>query len=608
MSLEDTLLEVFGHPAFRPLQRDAAAAFEAGRDVQLVLPTGGGKSVCYQLPAIRAARAGRGPTIVISPLIALMEDQVASLAERGVAAVALHSGMAWADQRAVLDRLGAQTMVYVSPERLSSKRFRTRLARARPAFAAVDEAHCIAQWGHDFRPEYRQLGVLKSELGVPVMAVTATATPRVTDEIADELALVDPLRLSGGFERPNLTLSVEHHVGDKVRVERTIALLTAAGFATKRPPARAIVYAATRKRVSAVCKALRAKKIPAAFYHAGRTDGVRTRVQAGFDERRWPVLVATSAFGMGVDVPDIRLVIHVQAPGSLAAYYQQAGRAGRDGDSSSCHLLFGASDALTHRRIRGASPPDGAVDGWRALEDYVFGLGCRQRAIVDYFTGQAGAPCGCCDACRDAGAVQEQVDGARARARGRATERRERTRAEDAVVLDDAQRDLIVSFVGGLTRPVGKRLIAQGLRGSRSKLVKRRKLDANPAYGALRGVPEVAIVRAVEALLRRGRLAPRGRKYPTVWLPGKPVRDPTRPTRTRVAPKGLEGALKAFRKSRARGARLKAYQIFPDRTLGEIVRKRPRTPTQLGTIWGMGGKRLARWGEAILELVGQHPE
>ena len=602
------LREVFGHAAFREGQRLAIQGTLAGRDVQVLLPTGGGKSVCYQVPAVVRAARGEGLTLVVSPLIALMEDQVASLRQRGVAAEVLLSGVSWADQRAIMDRAASAALLYVSPERVGVKRFRAWLSKIQLAAVAVDEANCISEWGHDFRKDYLGLGVLKESFSLPTMALTATATPRVLEEIRNSLGMRAPLRIAGSFRRPNLSMWVELHEGDKIRVERLIALLEERGLGRDAGAGRVVVYAATRKRVKAIGAALKRAKIRAGTYHAGRTGLARERAQGAFLEGRVPVLVATTAFGMGIDQPDVRLVAHLQAPGSLEAYYQQAGRAGRDGAPADCVMLYSPGDSLTQRRLRGETPTPGAEAGWKALQDYIYGTRCRQAAIDLYFQGLAGPPCGICDVCADAGRVYQAVDGARERLDARRARRVAKRAEEDAVILDAPQLDAVVSFVEGLRKPVGKTLVAQGLRGSHSKRTKRAKLQDNPWFGALKGVPERAIVRAVDGLLDAKRLAPRGRKYPTVWIPDKRVRPatPKKKAVSKPAPRGLTGALKAFRRAQARKRRWRAYQVMTDATIDGIVAARPRDLEALGAVKGMGPKRIAKFGEAILDLVSQY--
>ncbi len=600
---KSVLSDTFGHRDFRPLQGDAAVALMQRRDVLLVLPTGGGKSIAYQVPAVDAAARGLGPTLVVSPLIALMEDQVGALRARGVSAVALHSGIPWAEQREALRTLSDTALIYCSPERLASSRFRESLRRAGLAYAAVDEAHCISEWGHDFRPEYRKLALLKEELDVPVLAATATATPTVCRDVIASLSLQAPQCVVGDFQRPNLKYAVEPCSGDAARLQRCVERLSEMGFASKTPPGRAIVYVAARKRAQAVCKALKDAKIAAAYYHAGRSDGARTTAQRGFEAGRYRVLVATSAFGMGVDLPDVRAVVHVQAPGTLEAYAQQAGRAGRDGADAECLLLWGASDAVLQRRIRGAHR--GALIGWQALERYALARSCRQGEIVRWFTEAGAAPCGRCDACTEPLLVATRAEEFEARGRARSQKRRDKARSDTAVVCDEEQLDVIVSFVDDLAKPVGRKLVAAGLRGSTAKAVKRKRLQHNAQYGALKGVPEVALLDAIDRLLDAGRLVPKGKKYPTLWLPEKRVRPKRAPgSRPKKSPASeAERQLRNLRQRAARRGRMKPYQVFSNKTMKAILSARPTTVRQLEAVWGMGPKRVAKYGEAILEVL-----
>jgi ATP-dependent DNA helicase RecQ len=603
--LIDQLERHFGFTGLRAGQREAIEAFAARRDVSVVMPTGGGKSLCYQLPAVVWAAEGRGPTLVVSPLIALMNDQVTALRARGIDAVALHSGMPFAEVDAGRKRLGEVALVYASPERLHNKRFQRAIERGGLAGVAIDEAHCISEWGHDFRPHYRKLDVVRQLWDVPILTATATATPRVVEEIITHLGQNDPVRVFTSFSRPNLRWSVEHLRGDKVRIERAAVLLREAGVPER---GKAVVYVATRKKAKSVYEGLRKLGFAADYYHAGRKGTSRASVVQRFESGRRSVLVATTAFGMGIDQPDVRAVIHVQAPGSLEAYYQQAGRAGRDGLQATCALLYSPADAITQGRLRGPFP--GALEGWRALEGYMSGGECRQQALVRWFTGEPGAACGTCDVCADGDAVRASVRTSRVETERNRQKRVARTRADVAVVLDAAQLDTIVAFVDQLAKPVGKRFVAMGLRGSRSKAAKRKKMEGNPSFGALAGVPELAIVRAVEGLLRDGRLAPRGKKYPTVWIPDKRVRpvgsSGTRSSRWRPK-EGLEADLARLRRRESRRRKVKPYQVFDNATLAGICSARPATMADLEAVRGMGPTRIKRYGTVILELVARAP-
>jgi ATP-dependent DNA helicase RecQ len=599
----EVLSSVFGLSAFRPAQADAVNAFMSGQDVLVVLQTGAGKSLCYQVPAVALARAGRGPTLVVSPLVALMDDQVSALVSRGVRAVALHSGVPWKDQAVALRDLAAQELVYVSPERLKNERFRSRLQHITFARAAVDEAHCISEWGHDFRPEYRELAWLKRELRVPVMAATATATARVREDILASLELTSPRRVEGSFLRPNLRFGVKLATTDQSRTQWLIEKLEALGFAQRKPAARAIVYVATRKRAEVVQRALRKAKIRAGYYHAGRRDTARTRAAAQFGSGTTPVLVATSAFGMGIDLPNVRAVLHVEAPSSLEAYAQQAGRAGRDGAEAECWLAFSRADARVQERLWGPNPREGVLHGWRALESYAYGSECRQSQLARHFDSPSLEACGVCDVCLDPASVGAQLASAQKAAQTRVKEQKARAAEADAVDLTETQLEIVVAFVDALHKPVGRSYVMRALRGSRAKDIARKKLLGNPHFGALRSLPEAAIFKALDTLLARGLLEPKGKKYPTLWVAGKRVRPRATGKRSTRSEAPLQLALKRFRRNEARRRRIKPYQVFQNRTLEALCQARPRTTEDLAQVWGMGEERIKKYGDNLLALL-----
>jgi ATP-dependent DNA helicase RecQ len=618
---ERVLSQLFGHAAFRPLQRDAVSAFLAGRDVTLVLPTAAGKSACFQVPAVVLAREGRGPTLVVSPLIALMEDQVAGLCGRGVRARALHSGMTGAEQREVLADLASLDLLYTSPERLQSPHLRRALVQAGVARAAIDEAHCISEWGHDFRPEYRALSFLKTELGLPLMALTATATTAVAADIERALCMRDAVRLRGSFQRDNLQFAVHLARGATTRTHWVCELLRARDFHARSAPGHAIVYATTRKRAQTLQQALRKGGIRAGYYHAGRKDSARERAHALFELGTTPVLVATSAYGMGIDIPTVRLVIHAEAPATLEAYVQQSGRAGRDGRAAECWLGFAHADARIHallqRRSAATKEPAApaapetaagalALDaGFAQLRAYALGKECRQRVLARHF-GEEGLPdCGRCDVCRDSAGVAHQLAELAASARPAAGP--ESRPVHVSAPLSDSEQASVIAFVDALKKPIGRRLVVKGLRGSRAREVVQKRLTENLHFAALRDHSEEAIFAALDALLARGLLVRKGKKYPTLWVAGKAVRSKRAGAGIGEArrPRTLELSLKTYRRAQARRRRIKPYQVFQNRTLQALCEARPRNEAQLLAIWGLGEERVRKYGADLLALLAE---
>jgi len=586
----DVVRGVFGHPGLRPGQREAIEAVLAGRDALVVLPTGAGKSSCYQVPAVIAWRRGRGTTIVISPLIALMNDQVSGLRGRGIAAAAIHSQLPDEARRDAIRALvrGELAVLYVSPERAVLDGFQRLLARAPIAMIAVDEAHCVSQWGHDFRPEYLRLRELREAVRVPMIALTATATPRVLGELARSLMLREPAVIRGDFRRPNLAFEVRHHRGDAARIASLIEVLDAAGLRGRTGGGHGIVYCSTRSKTETVSGALEDAGFAVGHYHAGRTALARERAHAAFTLGKFRVLVATSAFGMGVDYPDVRALVHFQAPGSLEAYYQEAGRAGRDGLPARCVLLFGAADLATQRRIQGDSTAR-QEEALAAVQRYASRAICRQQQLCAHFTGTDDhAPCGCCDVCLDPTGVTAIRD-------------------EPIAQLGSAELQTIVDAVRALARPVGKGNLAKALRGSQARAVAVHGLIRLPQHGVLASHSEGSIGAAVEQLIRERRLARRGRKYPMVTVPGaRTGRVP--------APRGARGVrasrttgitveLDRYRKQKARELRWKAYMVFQRGTIVAIDRVRPTSVEALARIPGLGPAKIARFGDEILAIV-----
>jgi ATP-dependent DNA helicase RecQ len=604
----EVLAEVFGYAEFRPGQAEAIEAALSGRDAVVVLPTGSGKSICYQTPALVGGREGRGTTLVISPLIALMQDQVGSMGARGIRAAALHSHQESAAQHEVVTRFlrGELDLLYVSPERAAKPSFRRMLARTRIALLAIDEAHCVSQWGHDFRPDYMLLHELRDIVDVPAMALTATATPAVMAEIESRLGLRDPKVIRTGFDRPNLHFSVRPLRAQAARFEVLRSELEAAGVRGRGGAGRGLVYCSTRKTVERVAKELRSGGFGVGFYHAGRTKLARERAQRAFESGRTRILVATNAFGMGIDLPDVRLLVHFQTPGSVEAYYQEAGRAGRDGDPARCVLFFGAGDLVTQRRLSSsgsATLQRRRDDALRAIERYATGSTCRQQSLVAHFTENHEHPvCGVCDACQG---ISDQDFG----------EAETRPPRPAAVSLPEAANEVIIAAVGHLSRPVGKTNLARGLRGSRAKALSRLGLLKVAEHGSLAAYDEASIVAAIEALLADGQLRRTGSKYPTVWIPGKPVRaatpagkadasSPARRSRRFGGP--IARALDNYRNRTARALKWKAYMVLQHKVILAIDRSEPDSHEALARIPGLGPAKIERFGEDILGLVRSH--
>lgn len=341
MDINKKLTEFFGFDAFRDGQESIVSAIMRGSDTLAVMPTGAGKSLCYQLPAILLD----GVAVVVSPLIALMKDQVDAACARGIAAAAIHSAMPWPEQNRVLERLsrGELTLIYIAPERFQSDTFREALAQTKVALLAIDEAHCISQWGHDFRPDYLEIGRFREELGNPItLALTATATPEVQQDILKQLQMKQASVIVSGFERRNLFFEVLPVEGDEGKARTLEALLQ------QHRGEVALVYCATRKQVDLVSSRLGRSGLVVGAYHAGMTDAKRAEVQDMFMAGDLPILVATNAFGMGVDKSDVRAIFHMNFPGSIEGYYQEAGRAGRDGNPSRCTILYSPRDRSIH--------------------------------------------------------------------------------------------------------------------------------------------------------------------------------------------------------------------------------------------------------------------
>ena len=584
----ELLHSVFGFSGFRPGQAEIVQAVLAGRNTLAIMPTGGGKSLCFQLPAL----CRDGVTVVISPLIALMRDQVRALRAAGVEAGALTSGNTEEETEDVFRALdeGRLKLLYMAPERLASAATLAMLRRIGTRLIAVDEAHCVSQWGHDFRPDYLRIGELRRSLGVPLAAFTATADEETRAEIVTRLFDGAPPEVFlRGFDRPNLRLAFE--VKDQPR--RQIL-----DFAAARRGQSGIVYAATRAKTETLAAALTEAGHSACFYHGGMEADERRRVEVRFQQEDGLIVVATIAFGMGIDKPDIRWVAHADLPKSIEAYYQEIGRAGRDGAPSDTMTLYGPEDIRLRRAQidEGLAPPDRkAADHARlnALLGLAEATGCRRQVLLRYF-GEASEPCGNCDLCERPPALFDGTEAVR--------------KALSAILRTGEW--------------FGAGHLIDILTGNTTEKVRERKHDGLPTFGVGRDLTKPAWTAVFRQMMGRDLVRPdpdrhgalrmtdaalpvlRGKEG--VTLRRDTVTDRAKPVvRALVAEEDapLLSALKAKRRALAEEAGVPAYIVFPDRTLIEMAEKRPTTLDEMARINGVGAKKLESFGLAFLSVI-----
>lgn len=616
----DILHQTFGYPTFRPHQEQIVEAAISGRDVMAVMPTSAGKSICYQVPALALG----GLTIVVSPLISLMSDQVMALRELGVAAACLNSALDAHERSQTLTEMsrGLLNLVYVAPERLADPAFLDVVQSHGLSLLAVDEAHCISQWGNDFRPSYQRICDFIDALPTrpPVMALTATATRQVREDIEGTLGLRDPLRVVASFDRPNLSFAVERPSGKRAKDK---ALLE---FVRAHEQSSGIVYCMSRRAVEDVCDMLREQGVAATRYHAGLSPEERDRNQADFIYDRSPIMVATNAFGMGIDKSNVSYVVHYNLPLSLENYYQEAGRAGRDGTKAECLLLYTAGDVhtaefLLSRTERTDLTPDQLQAMHEADEQrlrqmvfYATTTDCLRSFILRYFGEEAPVYCGNCGNCL---ADYEEVD--------------ERTNALKILSCVARVRQHAIAC-GNPATSVGAGSIVDILRGSKAAKVLERGWDSLSTYGIMADVPVPRIRAIIDELVYREFLTRAQGDYPTLALAGrgavfmkgdKPFvmrvakgrpRKPRSEGRTRGAsaaelpdltPEQAElfEALRSLRTRLAREQQVPPYLIFNNATLEDMCRKRPTTPDELLEVSGVGAKKAERYGEAFLEVI-----
>ena len=591
----DVLRRVFGYQAFRGLQAAAIERVMAGGDAMVLMPTGGGKSLCYQVPALCL----EGTAVVVSPLIALMDDQVAALRQLGVAAGALHSEVDPVEAQQVgadLDN-GRLDLVYMSPERLLMSGTLERLRRRRVALIAVDEAHCVSAWGHEFRPEYRGLAQLAERFpGVPRMALTATADGRTRTDILQALHLGRAEVFTASFHRDNLHLAAQAKAGETAEL---LAMLRG------REGQAGIVYCGSRAKTERVAQRLRERGLQAVAFHAGLSAVEKKVALARFRGGEPVVVVATVAFGMGIDRPDVRFVVHLDMPGSPEAFYQQIGRAGRDGERADTLLLYGGEDIARARYwLEQSTAPEQEQAVMRERLEMMIQLtettGCRTRALLRCFGEELGADCGHCDNCRNPVAV---FDGTVA-----------------------AQKVLSAIYRTG--QRFGTKHVVSVLRGQASEMATRHGHERLPTWGVGADRPEGFWRGVIRQLLARGALRTESGEYSTLTLvpdEARPilrgeavvmlkeeaererVRTPrARPAHRTGAPGDDDpafGALRAWRMAQAKAQKVPPYVIFHDSVLREIAAAGPDTVEELGRIRGVGASKLERYGPAIVAAL-----
>lgn len=587
---KELLQKYWGHTTFRPLQQEIIGSVLSGSDTLAILATGGGKSLCYQLPALRLG----GLTLVISPLIALMKDQVDDLNRRGIPAAAWNSSLDARDRTRIEGSLrdGTLRLLFVSPERCVQAAFLKTLATCPVRLIAIDEAHCISAWGHNFRPEYRQLASLRKIFpDVALIALTATATPEVRKDIVQQLGLVRAREFVGSFNRTSLQYRV---------TEKKNPLIFLSRYIGQHRNQSGIIYCMSRNDTEEIARGLKKKGFPAAAYHAGLPPSVRARVQDAFLKGSVEVVCATVAFGMGIDKPDVRFVIHASLPRTLEAYYQETGRAGRDGQYSECILLYSKGDAarlrslISHDSLSGANLRI-ALAKLQAMTDFCETASCRRQHLLRYF-GEAypADNCGSCDTCNNPADVADCT----------------------------AEARIIAAGVRALPGRFGSELIIDLLRGSKGTKVCGNGFDLLPVHGTGKKYSKVQLRIWVAELVRQGFFARTDGQYPVISLTGKgeellsgrvramlPVTGKNEPEKTPDVPDRNQNEdvlferLRNLRKEIAGKQGVMPYMIFADRSLREMAANRPDDREGLLAITGVGPFKFARYGPVFLEAI-----
>ncbi|MBL7951793.1 MAG: DNA helicase RecQ [Flavobacteriales bacterium] len=596
-SVLDLLERHFGYKSFRPLQEEVIEHVLAGNDAVVLMPTGGGKSLCFQVPAL----ALEGLTVVISPLIALMKDQVQALQGNGIPAAFLNSSLQFNEERLIHQQLrhGAVKLLYVSPERLFQQGFIDQLGDLNVRLFAIDEAHCISTWGHSFRPEYKELRVLKHRFpDVPVIALTATADRAVRGDIAHSLALHEPKTFISSFDRPNLSLAVLPGLDRFKAIERIVG---------RHAGKCGIIYCNSRAGAEKLAIKLQGIGVKAAYYHAKLDPEERSRVQDDFIQGKTHVICATIAFGMGIDKSDVRFVIHYNLPGTVEGYYQEIGRAGRDGTPAETILFYSYADVQTHmhfaEEIDDRRYKEVVIAKLDRMKEYAEAQVCRRTILLSYFSEETSAPCGNCDVCKDP------------------------PKYFDGTVL--AQKAL--SAVVRSKEQLSLSLLVDVLKGTYSPEVKERQLQLIKTFGAGGDTSAFAWVQFIQQFVQYGLLEVDYRDHHHLKLTaaGRAVLDGLREVRlvtpetikerqerpkqrrdllvaeTSSSSAALLDVLKALRRTIATEMKKPAYIVFSDATLLDMAEKKPKTIYEFRLVNGVGDHKASQFGKAFLEAIAE---